>query len=251
MQGHAACMKYIGSGRNQGRSGRFVLRPFAWDAVKAVISAGWPQILRNGNLMAGAGMDMLWRWQTKNCNPAFQQGCSSHAQMERFELSHRLSQSTPLAGEPLEPLGYICLCGWTSCAAQASWRRERDSNPRCLSTSLVFKTSAFNRSAISPREPAISIIACRRIFVKYQFEGISDSVRRLEGGEERRGTASSGCSAHSRGQFPAGKVTASGRPSATWSQHRPDRPGHWRSVRRGTRLQRRSRRGGGASAARR
>ena len=31
------------------------------------------------------------------------------------------------------------------------WRRERDSNPRCLSASLVFKTSAFNRSAISPR----------------------------------------------------------------------------------------------------
>ena len=30
------------------------------------------------------------------------------------------------------------------------WRRERDSNPRCLSASLVFKTSAFNRSAISP-----------------------------------------------------------------------------------------------------
>ena len=74
-----------------------------------------------------------------------------YAQMERFELSHRLSQSTPLAGEPLEPLGYICLCG---CLQQSrlseSWRRERDSNPRCLSTSLVFKTSAINRSAISP-----------------------------------------------------------------------------------------------------
>ena len=34
-----------------------------------------------------------------------------YAQMERFELSHRLSQSTPLAGAPLEPLGYICICG--------------------------------------------------------------------------------------------------------------------------------------------
>ena len=30
------------------------------------------------------------------------------------------------------------------------WRRERDSNPRCLATSLVFKTSALNHSAISP-----------------------------------------------------------------------------------------------------
>ena len=37
-----------------------------------------------------------------------------------------------------------------------NWRRERDSNPRCLSASLVFKTSAFNRSAISPSEPAES-----------------------------------------------------------------------------------------------
>ena len=36
------------------------------------------------------------------------------------------------------------LSGWIK------WRRERDSNPRCLSASLVFKTSAFNRSAISP-----------------------------------------------------------------------------------------------------
>ena len=31
-----------------------------------------------------------------------------------------------------------------------NWRRERDSNPRYLSVSLVFKTSAINRSAISP-----------------------------------------------------------------------------------------------------
>ena len=98
-----------------------------------------------------------------------------YAQMERFELSHRLSQSTPLAGEPLEPLGYICrpsTCFSRDVAVQLrlrlrtraageirlspamrlrqSWRRERDSNPRCLSTSLVFKTSALNRSAISP-----------------------------------------------------------------------------------------------------
>ena len=29
-----------------------------------------------------------------------------------------------------------------------NWRRERDSNPRYLSVSLVFKTSAINRSAI-------------------------------------------------------------------------------------------------------
>ena len=78
----------------------------------------------------------------------------SLAQMERFELSHRLSQSTPLAGEPLEPLGYICICGYDQPSRLSeSWRRERDSNPRCLSTSLVFKTSALNRSAISPFGP--------------------------------------------------------------------------------------------------
>ena len=34
---------------------------------------------------------------------------------------------------------------------EGNWRRERDSNPRYLSVSLVFKTSAINRSAISPR----------------------------------------------------------------------------------------------------
>ena len=33
---------------------------------------------------------------------------------------------------------------------QAGQRSERDSNPRYLSVSLVFKTSAFNRSAIAP-----------------------------------------------------------------------------------------------------
>ena len=30
------------------------------------------------------------------------------AQMMRFELMLQLSRTTPLAGEPLEPLGYIC-----------------------------------------------------------------------------------------------------------------------------------------------
>ena len=150
MQGHAACMKYIGSGRNQGRSGRFVLRPFAWDAVKAVISAGWPQILRNGNLMAGAGMDMLWRWQTKNCNPAFQQGCSSHAQMERFELSHRLSQSTPLAGEPLEPLGYICICGWNQLCGSGKAGGERG-----IRTPGAFRHHWFSRPAPSTARPSL------------------------------------------------------------------------------------------------
>ena len=66
------------------------------------------------------------------------------AEKEGFEPSRQLSHPTPLAGEPLRPLGYFS-------TSIRFWRRERDSNPRCLSTSLVFKTSALNRSAISPR----------------------------------------------------------------------------------------------------
>ena len=51
-------------------------------------------------------------------------------------------------GAPSAKLGYFSTC--RNCYS-LRWRRERDSNPRCLSASLVFKTSAFNRSAISPR----------------------------------------------------------------------------------------------------
>ena len=66
------------------------------------------------------------------------------AEKEGFEPSRQLSHPTPLAGEPLRPLGYFSM-------PVQFWRRERDSNPRCLSTSLVFKTSALNHSAISPQ----------------------------------------------------------------------------------------------------
>ena len=69
------------------------------------------------------------------------------AQKEGFEPSRRFTQPTPLAGEPLRPLGYFCK---TEFQYEIGWRRERDSNPRCLSASLVFKTSAINHSAISP-----------------------------------------------------------------------------------------------------
>ena len=71
------------------------------------------------------------------------------AQKEGFEPSRRLPQPTPLAGEPLRPLGYFCM---TDCykIRRKKWRRERDSNPRYLTVSLVFKTSALNHSAISP-----------------------------------------------------------------------------------------------------
>ena len=74
------------------------------------------------------------------------------AEKEGFEPSRQLSHPTPLAGEPLRPLGYFS-------TSIRFWRRERDSNPRCLSTSLVFKTSAINHSAISPCKPANMIIS--------------------------------------------------------------------------------------------
>ena len=72
------------------------------------------------------------------------------AEKPGFEPGRHSTHPTPLAGEPLRPLGYFSIC---------IWRRERDSNPRCLSTSLVFKTSAINHSAISPCKPANMIIS--------------------------------------------------------------------------------------------
>ena len=54
---------------------------------------------------------------------------------------------------------------------EASWRRERDSNPRCLSTSLVFKTSAINRSAISPCITSSISIAQKTASVKRNLPG--------------------------------------------------------------------------------
>src|SRR5699024_10600064 len=48
------------------------------------------------------------------------------------------------------PLGYFSMS--SEYAVLKKWRRERDSNPRYIAVSLVFKTSAINRSAISPCE---------------------------------------------------------------------------------------------------
>ena len=69
------------------------------------------------------------------------------AEKEGFEPSRQSPQPTPLAGEPLTAT-------WVLLHIQfflRFWRRERDSNPRCLSASLVFKTSSINHSDISPR----------------------------------------------------------------------------------------------------
>ena len=59
-----------------------------------------------------------------------------------------VNQPTPLAGEPLRPLGYF------SKAKSKTWRRRRDSNPRFREETLVFKTSAFDRSATPPTQLA-------------------------------------------------------------------------------------------------
>ena len=77
------------------------------------------------------------------------------AEKEGFEPSHRLPRSTPLAGEPLQPYLGTSPCELSMFGLQVSiripvWRRERDSNPRRLAASLVFKTSSINHSDISP-----------------------------------------------------------------------------------------------------
>ena len=64
----------------------------------------------------------------------------------RCTLAHySLSRGAPSATWVL-----LHVDGLYALASKRSWRRERDSNPRYLSVSLVFKTSAINRSAISP-----------------------------------------------------------------------------------------------------
>ena len=64
------------------------------------------------------------------------------ARKEGFEPSRGFWPPTPLAGEPLRPLGYFRRYGYLA---------ERVGfEPTDAFTSPVFKTGAFNRSAISP-----------------------------------------------------------------------------------------------------
>ena len=69
------------------------------------------------------------------------------AEKEGFEPSRQSPQPTPLAGEPLTATWVLLQLN----ILLKNWRRERDSNPRCLAASLVFKTSSINHSDISPR----------------------------------------------------------------------------------------------------
>ena len=90
--------------------------------------------------------DFFWAAHRKAKSPEtlLFQGFSL-AQMERFELSHRLSQSTPLAGEPLEPLGYICICGMTSDVAQAKLAEREGFEPP-----VPFDITGFQDQRLKP-----------------------------------------------------------------------------------------------------
>ena len=70
--------------------------------------------------------------------------CGFLAEKERFELSRRSSRPTPLAGEPLRPLGYFRRSMVNELAERVGFE------PTDAFTSPVFKTGAFNHSAISP-----------------------------------------------------------------------------------------------------
>ena len=75
------------------------------------------------------------------------------------------------------------------------WRRERDSNPRCLATSLVFKTSSINHSDISPRQllyyskgplecQAWLILAVMRFYSLLSAYALAISTKCLNSGEK-------------------------------------------------------------------
>ena len=66
------------------------------------------------------------------------------AQKEGFEPSRGFWPPTPLAGEPLRPLGYFC-------KHYINWRREWDSNPRMLSH------RRFSRPVLSTTQPSLRV----------------------------------------------------------------------------------------------
>ena len=66
------------------------------------------------------------------------------AEKPGFEPGRHLSHPTPLAGEPLRPLGYF-----RRSMEKFSWRREWDSNPRMLSH------RRFSRPVLSTTQPSL------------------------------------------------------------------------------------------------
>ena len=73
------------------------------------------------------------------------------AQKEGFEPSRAFYTPTPLAGEPLRPLGYFCMVENNHNIADLKRLAERVGfEPTDACTSPVFKTGSLNRSDISP-----------------------------------------------------------------------------------------------------
>ena len=88
------------------------------------------------------------------------------AEKKGFEPLRAFYTPTPLAGEPLRPLGYFSESFYYM--KQKEWRREWDSNPRPVSGSPVFKTGSLNRSDISPylfklNNSIMSPLVCQQI----------------------------------------------------------------------------------------
>ena len=78
-------------------------------------------------------------------------GVLSLAEKEGFEPSRRLSQPTPLAGEPLRPLGYFSKPKNAFSILPVEKMAERVGfEPTDACTSPVFKTGSFDHSDISP-----------------------------------------------------------------------------------------------------
>ena len=74
------------------------------------------------------------------------------AEKEGFEPSRRSSRPTPLAGEPLRPLGYFSMVEKLSVFSHALIKSGGESGIRTHGSfeSPVFKTGSINHSDISP-----------------------------------------------------------------------------------------------------
>ena len=85
---------------------------------------------------------MCTLWQRKIPNPT---GFRILAEKERFELSLRFTRTTPLAGEPLRPLGYF-----------STWSvLHKNGGERGIRTPGAFQHHWFSRPAPSTTRPSL------------------------------------------------------------------------------------------------
>ncbi len=99
------------------------------------------------------GVEWGIRIEEKALVPVTVQGLL-HAEKPGFEPGLRLSHTTPLAGEPLRPLGYFSMSSKYESGGERGIR-----TPGAFGASPVFKTGAINRSAISPNRTSEPTIA--------------------------------------------------------------------------------------------